>query len=94
MSSSFSFTEDPVAIGAFHALEKGILTITAAKNFGPTRVINISRRLLTVAASTIDRRFVSQLALGNGKVFMVSSKTESSRMFHLQNFCDPKLTSS
>lgn len=94
MSSSFSFTEDPVAIGVFHALKKGILTITAAKNFGPTRVINISRRLLTVAASTIDRRFVSQLALGNGKVFMVSSKTESSRMFHLQNFCDPKLTSS
>lgn len=74
MSAAYTFT-DPVAIGSFHALKKGILTITAAGNYGPLRasISNVSPWLLTVGASTIDRKFVTQLALGNGKTFMVSN---------------------
>ncbi|PQM34396.1 subtilisin-like protease SBT4.3 isoform X1 [Prunus yedoensis var. nudiflora] len=74
MSAAYTFT-DPVAIGSFHALKKGILTITAAGNYGPLRasISNVSPWLLTVGASTIDRKFVTQLALGNGKTFMGSA---------------------
>ncbi|PQM42507.1 subtilisin-like protease SBT4.3 isoform X1 [Prunus yedoensis var. nudiflora] len=74
MSAAYTFT-DPVAIGSFHALKKGILTITAAGNYGPLRasISNVSPWLLTVGPSTIDRNFVTQLALGNGKTFMGSA---------------------
>ncbi|CAL2243609.1 unnamed protein product [Prunus armeniaca] len=74
-SAAYTFTDDPVAIGSFHALRKGILTITAAGNYGPlcAPISIVSPWLLTVGASTIDRKFVTQLALGNGKTFMGSA---------------------
>lgn len=54
------YSDDVVAIGSFHAMKKGILTVAAAGNFGPLRAIMVSPApwLLTVAASTIDRKFV------------------------------------
>ncbi|KAK3220846.1 hypothetical protein Dsin_014816 [Dipteronia sinensis] len=65
------YFEDPVAIGSFHAMKHGILTSNSAGNEGPNRgwISNYSPWSLTVAASSIDRKFVSQLVLGNGQIF-------------------------
>ncbi|KAL0710006.1 hypothetical protein Bca4012_016984 [Brassica carinata] len=65
------FVEDPIAIGAFHAMTKGILTVTAAGNSGPddSTVSAVAPWMLTVAASTTNRGFVTQVVLGNGKTF-------------------------
>ncbi|CDP16605.1 unnamed protein product [Coffea canephora] len=61
---------DPIAIGAFHAVEKGILVVCSAGNGGPEResVVNVVPWVLTVGATTIDRFFESNIALGNNKV--------------------------
>ncbi|KAF1898213.1 hypothetical protein Lal_00032979 [Lupinus albus] len=68
-SSQLPFHQDPIAIGSFHAMERGILTVNAAGNSGPypTSVSSVAPWILTVAASTIDRRFIDKVILGNGK---------------------------
>ncbi|XVF10694.1 hypothetical protein REPUB_Repub07fG0204500 [Reevesia pubescens] len=65
------YDEDPIAIGAFHAMKYGILTSNSAGNSGPWpyTVSNYAPWTLTVAASTIDRKFVAKAVLGNGQVF-------------------------
>ncbi|MFQ6627198.1 hypothetical protein Gotur_006049 [Gossypium turneri] len=62
---------DPIAIGAFHAMKYGILTSSSAGNSGPWpySVSNYAPWTLTVAASTIDRKFVAKAVLGNGQAF-------------------------
>ncbi|EOY34210.1 Subtilase family protein, putative isoform 1 [Theobroma cacao] len=64
------FYQDSIAIGAFHAAEKGILTVQSAGNegrLGKQGVTSVVPWILTVAASSIDRRFFSKVVLGNGK---------------------------
>lgn len=65
--------DDPIAIGAFHAVEKGIVVVCSAGNDGPTSgsVVNDAPWILTVAASTIDRVFESDVVMGNKKVIKV-----------------------
>ncbi|XP_022143781.1 subtilisin-like protease SBT4.15 [Momordica charantia] len=62
---------DSQAIGAFHAMKKGILTSSAAGNYGPqlSTVENVAPWIMTVAATAIDRRFITVLQLGNGSKF-------------------------
>nr|POE57057.1 subtilisin-like protease sbt4.3 [Quercus suber] len=64
------YWEDPVAIGSFHAMKHGILTSASSGNYVPERAViqNYSPWSLTVAASSIDRKFMSHLVLGNGSV--------------------------
>ncbi|KAI3851470.1 hypothetical protein MKW92_038210 [Papaver armeniacum] len=64
-----SFDTDPVAIGSFHAMKNGILTSHSAGNSGPEpqTVTSNAPWLLTVAASSTDRRVVDKIVLGNGK---------------------------
>ncbi|XP_019171036.1 PREDICTED: CO(2)-response secreted protease-like [Ipomoea nil] len=64
------FSTDVIAIGAFHAVERGIVVVCAAGNSGPDRssVVNEAPWIFTVAASTIDRDFQSQIILGDGTV--------------------------
>ncbi|KAK2352822.1 Subtilase family protein [Trifolium repens] len=71
----YEFLKDPIAIGSFHAMEKGILTVQAAGNNGPSpsRVSSVAPWLFTVAATTIDRQFIDKLILGNGKTFIGKS---------------------
>ncbi|CAL2259970.1 unnamed protein product [Prunus armeniaca] len=65
------YLKDPIAIGSFHAMKKGILTSSSAGNNGPypATVSNYAPWILTVAASTIDRRFTAKAVLGNGQVY-------------------------
>ncbi|KAG9453061.1 hypothetical protein H6P81_005965 [Aristolochia fimbriata] len=69
------YFEDTIAIGAFHAMKKGILTSMSAGNSGPEpeSVSNGAPWALTVAASTIDRHFVTNVSLGNGKSYQGAS---------------------
>nr|GMC56009.1 subtilisin-like protease SBT5.3 [Ipomoea batatas] len=64
------YTTDPIALGAFHAVEKGIVVVCSAGNTGPTpsSVGNEAPWIFTVAASTIDRDFQSQILLGDRTV--------------------------
>ncbi|CAA0817217.1 Subtilase family protein [Striga hermonthica] len=65
------FYESVIAIGGFAAAKKGILTSVAAGNNGPSAwtVINDTPWLLTVGASTIDRRIRATAKMGNGLAF-------------------------
>ncbi|RID58121.1 hypothetical protein BRARA_F01438 [Brassica rapa] len=61
---------DPIAIGAFHAVEQGILVVCSAGNDGPNggTVVNTAPWIMTVAANTIDRDLESDVVLGGSKV--------------------------
>lgn len=61
------FFDDGISIGSFHALKKNIVAVASAGNDGPTNgtVSNVSPWLVTVGASTLDRGFISYVALGN-----------------------------
>ncbi|KAK2982266.1 hypothetical protein RJ640_020818, partial [Escallonia rubra] len=63
------FSSDPISIGAFHAVEKGITVVCSAGNGGPgpQTVVNAAPWILTVAATTIDRDFQSDVVLGGNK---------------------------
>ncbi|XP_027363231.1 subtilisin-like protease SBT4.15 [Abrus precatorius] len=63
------FFSDPMAIGAFHAMKRGILTSCSAGNSGPSTMTieNVAPWILTVAASATDRRFTTVVDLADGK---------------------------
>ncbi|KAF9601043.1 hypothetical protein IFM89_015028 [Coptis chinensis] len=77
MSSIFQsdFLDDPIAIGAFHANQKGIMVICSGGNDGPdpSTVVNSAPWIFTVAASNVDRDFQSSVVLGNGHIYKGSS---------------------
>ncbi|XP_010437025.1 PREDICTED: subtilisin-like protease SBT3.7 [Camelina sativa] len=63
---------DGIAIGAFHAVMKGITVVCAAGNAGPAAqtVTNLAPWIITVAATTLDRSFATPMILGNNKVIL------------------------
>ncbi|KAF7833337.1 subtilisin-like protease SBT4.3 [Senna tora] len=71
-SKAYGFTDDVLTIGAFHAMERGILTVQSAGNDGPGEgsVSSVAPWILTVAASRTDRRIIDKLVLGNGQKIM------------------------
>ena len=68
------FFEDALAIGAFHAVKKGIFVSCAGGNFGPElmTVQNVAPWMVTVAASSIDRQFQTAVKWGSGLGISVS----------------------
>ncbi|XP_024028105.1 subtilisin-like protease SBT4.6 isoform X2 [Morus notabilis] len=74
-SGAHAFEVDPIAIGSFHAMAKGILTLNSAGNSGPSlqTVSSLAPWLMTVAASSIDRRIISKVSLANGTTIIGSS---------------------
>ncbi|KAL5791053.1 hypothetical protein ACOSQ2_005941 [Xanthoceras sorbifolium] len=67
-----TYVDDVVSIGSFHAVAKGISVVCSAGNSGPypQTVINTAPWIVTVAASTIDRGFLTTITLGNNQSFM------------------------
>ncbi|XP_061343243.1 CO(2)-response secreted protease-like [Gastrolobium bilobum] len=80
---------DPIAIGAFHAEQNGVMVACSAGNDGPDpyTVENTAPWIFTVGASNIDRNFQSTLVLGNGKTFLGTginfSNLTRSKMYHI-----------
>uniref|UniRef100_A0ACD5X0Q3 Uncharacterized protein n=1 Tax=Avena sativa TaxID=4498 RepID=A0ACD5X0Q3_AVESA len=66
---SAGFDLDPIAIGAFTAVSKGITVVCAAGNKGPrmSSIANDAPWLLTVAAGSVDRSFDAGVYLGDGR---------------------------
>ncbi|KAK7378467.1 hypothetical protein VNO80_03909 [Phaseolus coccineus] len=66
----FQYFDDVFAIGAFHAMRSGILTSKTADNLGPNSytMTNLAPWFISVAATTIDRKFFTDLQLGNGQI--------------------------
>ncbi|KAK9103469.1 hypothetical protein Sjap_020723 [Stephania japonica] len=64
-----NYSADSIAIGAFHAMKGGVLTVASAGNDGPgiASLENFAPWIFTVGASGIDRLFKSKVVLGNGR---------------------------
>ncbi|KAK6916443.1 Subtilisin-like protease, fibronectin type-III domain [Dillenia turbinata] len=64
------FDENPIAVGAFAAMEKGIFVSCSAGNNGPHgfTILNGAPWITTVGASTIDRDYVATVSLNNGDI--------------------------
>ena len=75
-ATAIDYFYDSIAIGSFHAVENGILVVAAGGNSGPlkTTVINGAPWILTAAASSIDREFLSDIHLSNGAMYSVRSQ--------------------
>ncbi|CAN0890864.1 Subtilisin-like protease SBT5.4 [Linum grandiflorum] len=65
---ALNYFEDAIAIGSFHAVQKGIAVACSAGNAGPNTgtVINVAPWITTVAASTLDRKFTAFVQLRGG----------------------------
>lgn len=62
------FFQDLIAIAAFSAMEKGILVCCSAGNLGPAvGIVNGAPWILTVGASTTDRKLRATAVLGNNQ---------------------------
>ncbi|KAF8394603.1 hypothetical protein HHK36_020817 [Tetracentron sinense] len=66
---------DPIAMGAFGAMERGVFVSASAGNEGPGEmtVTNIAPWITTVGAGTIDRSFPADLVLEDGRVITGAS---------------------
>ncbi|WVZ62257.1 hypothetical protein U9M48_012023 [Paspalum notatum var. saurae] len=89
------YFEDVSAIGAFHAMRRGVLTSAAAGNEAPLQVSNVAPWMVSVGASTIDRRFVDTIVLGNGDTIVGTSINtfptvlNATLAFPTNGSCDP-----
>lgn len=66
-------TSDPISVGAFHATLRGILTVNAAGNEGPSlySIKTYAPWVFTVGASYTDRRIVDKVLLGKDAIIVV-----------------------
>ncbi|KAI0512036.1 hypothetical protein KFK09_012671 [Dendrobium nobile] len=68
------YFRDSISVGSFHAINHGILVISSAGNVGARgSATNLAPWMLTVAASSTDRDFSSQIILGSRKKLMGES---------------------
>ncbi|KAM6576073.1 hypothetical protein CsatB_027910 [Cannabis sativa] len=68
------YFEDSISVGTFHAFQKGIFVSASAGNSGlPSTASNVAPWIFTVAASTVDREFPTNVYLGNSRVLKGSS---------------------
>ncbi|KAG8385371.1 hypothetical protein BUALT_Bualt03G0036100 [Buddleja alternifolia] len=67
-SNPTPFNQDGIAIGALHAIKKNIVVACSAGNSGPaaSTLSNPAPWIITVGASSVDRKFEAPVVLGNG----------------------------
>lgn len=78
---------NPVAVGSFHAIAKGISVVCAGGNEGSIQqtVENVAPWLFTVAASTIDRAFLASITtLGDNATYLVMTSSDQLIKFIFQ----------
>ncbi|KAJ4825553.1 hypothetical protein Tsubulata_036159 [Turnera subulata] len=83
-----SLDQDVISIGSFHGMQQGIVTVQSAGNgvCGEGTVTSVAPWVLTVGASSIDRKFVDRIVLGNGITLIgnsINSFTLNGTMFPL-----------
>ncbi|CAL5066647.1 unnamed protein product [Urochloa decumbens] len=91
------YFEDAAAIGSFHAMRRGVLTSAGAGNAGVDggSVCNVAPWMLSVAASSTDRRLVDKIVLGDGKAIVGASINtfppvqNATLAFPFNGSCDP-----
>ncbi|KAK9734758.1 hypothetical protein RND81_04G161300 [Saponaria officinalis] len=67
-------SQSTVAIGSFHAMQHGILTVQSAGNDGgPGSTGSVAPWLFSVSASTTDRRIADKIVLGDGTTLIGSA---------------------
>ena len=66
---ALDYPADTLAVGAFHAARRGVVVSTSAGNSGPAMgsVCNVAPWTISVAATSTDRKIISDLVLGNGR---------------------------
>ena len=80
---------DPIAIGSYGAVARGVFVSSSAGNDGPSgmSVTNLAPWLTTVGAGTIDRDFPAEVVLGDGRrlsgVSLYSGAPLKGRMYQL-----------
>ncbi|KAH9305977.1 hypothetical protein KI387_010381, partial [Taxus chinensis] len=79
------FFQDPKAIIAFKAMEKGVFVSAAAGNDGPFpyTVSNTAPWMTTVGASTVDREFPGPVMLGNMETYRGTSLLYRAKPGHI-----------
>ncbi|CAN6203285.1 unnamed protein product [Urochloa humidicola] len=91
------YFEDAAAIGSFHAMRRGVITSAGAGNAGVDggNVCNVAPWMLSVAASSTDRRLVDKIVLGDGRTIVGASINtfppvhNATLAFPLNGSCDP-----
>ncbi|MCD7466882.1 hypothetical protein HAX54_003961 [Datura stramonium] len=81
---SAPFYDDSIATGAFAAIQKGIFVSSSAGNDGPlnSTLSNEAPWILTVGASTHDRKIVATAVLGNGQEYEGESAFQPTNFPH------------
>ncbi|XP_061341727.1 subtilisin-like serine-protease S [Gastrolobium bilobum] len=60
------YFDDAISVGSFHAASRGVLVVASVGNEGsPGSATNLAPWMITVAASSTDRDFTSDIMLGN-----------------------------
>lgn len=74
IENQFKTFNDELSLGSFHAMTHGILTVFTGGNNGPTpaSLLNFSPWYIIVGAGTLNRKFVTEVKLGNNKVYEVN----------------------
>ncbi|KAF3975222.1 hypothetical protein CMV_001514 [Castanea mollissima] len=87
------FFEDTIAIGAFHAMQKGIVTSHSAGNQGPSygSTASVAPWLISVAASRTDRLFIDKVVLGDGRTLVENYKVSLHFRYCNEGCLDKKL---
>jgi subtilisin family serine protease len=92
-SSPRAYFQDSAAIGSFHAMRRGVLTSAAAGNSALIggHVFNVAPWMLSVAASSSDRRFFDRIVLAGQRwdhrgQRLIKLVTSSNLGFHSNNY--------
>ncbi|KAK4848649.1 hypothetical protein QYF36_015598 [Acer negundo] len=88
MSLSLGFPEtifdgNPIAIGAFAALKKGIFVSCSAGNSGPHAytILNGAPWITTIGAGTVDRDYAAHITLGDNELILTGRSVYPENLF-------------